>query len=164
MGNMKKLIVLLTAATLLSACNTGGDGELTGVEGRAPAYDQTPYGMVLVEQGSYTMGPSDDDVPWALNAQSKTVSISSFWMDETEITNNEYRQFVHWVKDSLIRQALVDDQLEDYILRDREDNPIMMNKNGQESPRINWEEEIDYNDENGDVQAAIDRIGIYYTG
>jgi hypothetical protein len=40
----------------------------------------------------------------------------------------------------------------------------MMMKNGQESPAINWDTEIEYNDENGDVQAAIEKIGLYYTG
>ena len=27
-------------------------------------------------------------------------------MDDTEITNNEYRQFVHWVRDSIVLAAL----------------------------------------------------------
>ena len=30
-------------------------------------------------------------------------------MDQTEITNNEYRQFVHWVRDSIIRKYLAED-------------------------------------------------------
>ncbi|MBE0652480.1 MAG: SUMF1/EgtB/PvdO family nonheme iron enzyme, partial [Bacteroidales bacterium] len=123
-----------------------------------------PYGMVFIPAGSFVMGPSDEDIAFIQNSGSKTVTVDAFWMDETEITNNEYRQFVYWVRDSLLRQALVDDQLEEHILKDREDNPIMMNKNGQESPRINWNTRIDYQDENGDVQAAVERIGLYYTG
>jgi len=161
---MKKLFSLLIMLAIITSCSNYNNGELVGVQGRKAYTEPDPYGMVFIPNGSFIMGPSDEQVSFAQDNMSKTVSIDAFWMDETEITNNEYRQFVYWVKDSLIRQALVDDQLEDYILRDREDNPIMMNKNGQESPRINWEEEIDYNDENGDVQAAIDRIGIYYTG
>ncbi|MDZ7847859.1 MAG: SUMF1/EgtB/PvdO family nonheme iron enzyme [Owenweeksia sp.] len=31
------------------------------------------------------------------------VSVPSFWIDQTEITNNEYRQFVQWVRDSILR-------------------------------------------------------------
>ena len=34
------------------------------------------------------------------------VSISGFWMDATEITNNEYRQFVYWVRDSVAASEL----------------------------------------------------------
>ena len=44
--------------------------------------------------GSYNMGPNDQDVPWAMTAVSKTVSVQAFWMDETEITNEEFERFV----------------------------------------------------------------------
>ncbi len=33
-----------------------------------------------------------------LNAPTKTVTVRSFYMDDTEITNSEYRQFVEWVQ------------------------------------------------------------------
>ena len=39
-------------------------------------------------------------------ARNKQVSINGFWMDATEITNNEYRQFVWWVRDSLAAKEL----------------------------------------------------------
>ena len=161
---MKKLVSLLFLLAILGSCTNYNNGELVGVQGRKAYVEPDPYGMVFIPAGSFVMGPSDQDISFAQNSMSRTVSIDAFWMDETEITNNEYRQFVYWVKDSLLRQALVDDQIDDYILKDKEDNPIMAIKNGQESPRIDWDAEIDYNDENGDVQAAIERIGLYYTG
>jgi gliding motility-associated lipoprotein GldK len=46
------------------------------------------------------MGPSDEDVNYAYTARNKQVSIAGYWMDATEITNNEYRQFTDWVRDS----------------------------------------------------------------
>ena len=60
-----------------------------------------PYGMVFVPPGTFHMGPSDEDVNFNFTARNKEVSISGFWMDATEITNNEYRQFVYYVRDSL---------------------------------------------------------------
>ena len=57
--------------------------------------------MVLVEGGAYIMGKSDEDLAQLQNAPAKTVTVPSFYMDETEITNSEYRQFVYWVKDSI---------------------------------------------------------------
>ena len=42
------------------------------------------------------------------DAPTKTVTVRSFYMDETEITNSEYRQFVHWVRDSIIRYELAE--------------------------------------------------------
>ena len=52
-----------------------------------------PYGMVEVPQGSFMMGSSDEDLYSSYTYSPKTVQLNSFWMDETEITNNEYRQF-----------------------------------------------------------------------
>jgi len=54
------------------------------------------------------MGKSDDDLPAIGDAPAKTVSLRSYYMDDTEITNAEYRQFVFWVRDSVIRAALAE--------------------------------------------------------
>jgi len=52
------------------------------------------------------MGKSEEDQAKVLNAPTKTVTVRSFYMDDTEITNSEYRQFVEWVKDSIARTRL----------------------------------------------------------
>ena len=52
------------------------------------------------------MGKSDDDFVAVNDAPTKTVTVRSFYMDETEITNAEYRQFVEWVRDSTVRLRL----------------------------------------------------------
>lgn len=52
------------------------------------------------------MGKSEEDQAKVLNAPTKTVTVRSFYMDDTEITNSEYRQFVEWVKDSIARTKL----------------------------------------------------------
>ena len=62
--------------------------------------------MTLVPGGSFIMGKSDDDFVAVNDAPTKTVTVRSFYMDETEITNAEYRQFVHWVRDSTVRLKL----------------------------------------------------------
>ena len=47
------------------------------------------------------------------------VSVQAFYMDATEISNNEYRQFVHWVRDSIAREKLYrrsfDDDAEQWV-------------------------------------------------
>lgn len=162
---MKNLVSLLMLMALLGSCTNYNTGELVGVQGRKAYVEPDPYGMVFVPAGSFMMGPSDQDLSFIQNSSSKTISIDAFWMDETEITNNEYRQFVYWVRDSILRQALVDDQIDDYILKDKEGNPINMLKKGQEAPRINWEFPLDpAKDKDGNIKAAEDRIGLYYTG
>jgi formylglycine-generating enzyme len=106
---MKKLFGFTAAALImLSGCGGGSynNGELTGVSGRKKYYEPEPFGMVFIPQGSFNTGPSDQDVAWAQNSFSKTVTVDAFWMDETEITNNEYRQFVFYVRDSIMRRML----------------------------------------------------------
>ncbi|GJQ07119.1 gliding motility lipoprotein GldK [Capnocytophaga cynodegmi] len=95
--------------TVVYACGRGGDnkGELVGVKGKSWKQPR-PYGMTLIPSGSFIMGSSDDDKAGSLNAPVKTVSVGSFYMDETEITNSEYRQFVNWVRDSIIRTNLAE--------------------------------------------------------
>lgn len=139
---MKKLLFYsIPLALAMAGCSSsGGGGELVGVEGREKYYEPDPFGMVFIPQGSFTMGPSDQDVVFAQNNYSKTVSLEAFWMDETEITNNEYRQFVYWVRDSIMRRML-GEQIDEYqIAEDEMGNPI-------DPPLLNWEEDIDLEDQ-----------------
>lgn len=103
---MKNFIAFTAILTVLISCGRSSDkGELVGVKG-AKWHPEKPYGMTLVPGGSYIMGKSDDDVANVGDAPTKTVTVRAFYMDETEITNSEYRQFVEWVKDSTIRLRL----------------------------------------------------------
>ncbi|MGO4770711.1 gliding motility lipoprotein GldK [Flavobacterium sp. W22_SRS_FK3] len=103
---MKKFIAFATMLTLVIGCGKSGDkGELVGVQG-GKWHPEKPYGMTLVPGGSFIMGKSDGDLAAVEDAPTKTVTVRSFYMDETEITNSEYRQFVEWVKDSTMRVRL----------------------------------------------------------
>ena len=103
---MKKILFLSTVVALLSGCAGSGNGELIGATDRLVWNPTDPYGMVFIPQGSFVMGPSDQDVPFANVSTNQRVSVGAFYMDETEITNNEYRQFERWVVDSMIRTEL----------------------------------------------------------
>ena len=95
-------------------------------------YQADPYGMVFIPAGSYNMGPSDQDVPYAVTTQGKTVTIPAFYMDNTEITNNEYRQFVYWVRDSLAHRLIGGE----HIIEE-----------GEYGERINWRAKIKWDDD-----------------
>ncbi|WP_430900912.1 MULTISPECIES: SUMF1/EgtB/PvdO family nonheme iron enzyme [unclassified Paraflavitalea] len=77
------------------------DGQLHGVNPASRYVFTKPPGMVYIPPGTFHMGPSDEDVNYAYTARNKQISINGFWMDATEITNNEYRQFANWVRDSI---------------------------------------------------------------
>jgi formylglycine-generating enzyme len=107
---MKNLSILITVAAALAVtgCKSGksgkglpDDGQLHGVAPASRYNLSKPPGMVYIPPGTFHMGPSDEDVNYAYTARNKQVSIQGFWMDATEITNNEYRQFVTWVRDSI---------------------------------------------------------------
>lgn len=102
---MKKYISLIAVLALLSSCGGGDRGQLVGAEGKK-WNPEKPYGMTLIPGGAFIMGKSDDDIAGQNNAPPKTVSVRSFYMDETEITNAEYRQFVNYVRDSIVRVNL----------------------------------------------------------
>ncbi|MGI8637113.1 MAG: SUMF1/EgtB/PvdO family nonheme iron enzyme [Segetibacter sp.] len=103
------------AALVMGACGCGNKGKSKGMVNNGQLMGASygniksmgkPIGMVYVPPGTFHMGPSDEDVNFNFTARNKQVSISGFWMDATEITNNEYRQFVWWVRDSLAAKEL----------------------------------------------------------
>jgi gliding motility-associated lipoprotein GldJ len=100
-----------TSCESSSRKNGKGDGEskVTGWFYNDPRYggyiveenypgQQTPKGMVLVQGGRFTMGATDDEMPTVENNSTRrTVSVSSFYMDETEIANVSYREYLFWL-------------------------------------------------------------------
>ena len=139
---MKRLFFYLAALIILGSCGSSGNGELVGVQNRKPYYQPTPYGMAYIPLGSYTMGVGEEDVAYAKIHEPKTVTVAAFFMDETEITNNEYRQFVYWVKDSIARVLLGDILPEDYLIEENR-------KTGEfyDPPFLNWSTRIDWQGE-----------------
>lgn len=130
------LLILITSCGKPGGAGSVG-GELTGV-GSSSWAESTPYGMVLVSRGSIAMGPADSDSLWGITANPKGVSVDAFWMDDTEITNSEYRQFVYWVRDSILRERLADPAYggdETFkITEDRYGDPI--------KPYLNWKKAL----------------------
>jgi len=161
---MKRVTFLLLVILLITACKNNGDGQLVGVKNRPTFVDVNPYGMVYIPAGHFLMGAGDQDVPFALTHQSKNVTISAFWMDETEITNNEYRQFVNWVRDSIAHVLLGEAGDIDGV--GKRGHYLKYGK-GHESegevmePKlINWDEDIPWASKNEDVTAALSPLFI----
>lgn len=118
--------------TIFGACGSTGDsGQLEGVLDRPDWKTINPYGMVYIPSGVVTVGQSDQDIYASHIQRPRQISIQGFFMDDTEITNNEYREFVYWVRDS-IAHTMLDHFIEDDL--------------GNE--RLDWEYEIDWADEN----------------
>ena len=122
MKYIAKMFVMFAIISLMS-CGMGDNGELIGVQGRRPWFHPQPFGTVYIPTGSYHTGQSDEDIFHTYIAPNKQVSVHAMWMDDTEITNNEYRQFVEYVRDSLMRHEMemeieIEDEHDDYTILD----------------------------------------------
>lgn len=153
--NKHLLILLVVVLSVFTSCGKPGGtgsvgGELVGERGSSWA-EVSPYGMVLVSRGSIDMGPSESDSLWGIEANAKGISVDAFWMDDTEITNSEYRQFVYWVRDSIIRERLAAPEFggdETFkISEDRYGDPI--------KPYLNWKKNIPWKRATEDEERAI---------
>ena len=69
-----------------------------GFEAELNFEQETPSGMVFIEGGTFIMGQTGEDVLMENNAIPRQVSVASFYMDETEITNLQYREYIYWLK------------------------------------------------------------------
>ncbi len=147
---------MFAASFLMMSCSSNDRGELVGVQDRPTWYPSEPYGMVFIPQGSFNMGNADQDVPNSTISPTKTISVSSFWIDQTEITNNEYRQFVYWVRDSIARYRLGEDELVEgyeFIDVNNMDDPnffqeyVQMNYPDSMQKHINWDPYLEWRTE-----------------
>lgn len=94
--------------------------------------------MVKVNRGFLKMGSLPEDSLWGKKVPRKDISLDGFWMDETEVTNSEYKQFVAYVRDSILRTRLADPAYggdETYMItEDKDGNPV--------TPHINWKKRL----------------------
>ena len=132
----------IVALTTLTACfggkmasSTGRGGEVTGVSGRGFA-EPTPYGMVMVKRGFLKIGLEKEDSLWGRQTPTK-----------------EYRQFVFWVRDSILRTRLADPAYggdETYLItEDKNGDPV--------TPHLNWKKPLPRKP-NEDEQRAMESL------
>ncbi len=118
-------------------------------------YEPVPYGMVYVKPGHFQMGGGDENMTDDLSS-TKNVSVNSFWIDETEITNSEYRQFIEWVKDSVAAALTFKAGLDDYKATNQDKeiiNPV----------QIDWEKVAEiWNDDKQEVRDILKQM--FYKG
>ncbi len=141
----------------LSACNKPA-GELVGASVAGPLGDAEPYGMRFIRKGSFLMGANDQSTIFAQADDNLMVTVNAFWMDETEITNSEYRQFVHWVRDS-IAFTLLNGNGGDSDMSDGE--YAVKSRRGDGKFYIDWSKKIKWNErfvEGGDMVQTLEPL------
>ena len=105
---MNNNFILILAAITLIGCKTE-KSKLTGWNYNDPKHggfevnsnfveQQTPSGMKFIEGGTFTMGRVEQDVRYDWNNIPRTVTVSSFYMDETEVRNIDYLEYLFWIE------------------------------------------------------------------
>ncbi|RMG80301.1 MAG: gliding motility lipoprotein GldJ [Bacteroidetes bacterium] len=104
---MKTPFILLAATLLLSSCGKE-HSSITGWAYNDPnngGFQKIPYleqetgpNLVLIEGGTYTMGRIEQDVMYDWNNIPRRVTVSSFYMDETEISNFHWLEYLYWLQ------------------------------------------------------------------
>ncbi len=137
-----KQLFLSTAALgmvmLAASCGQpSSQGQLVGDYSNNLTYTEpVPLGMVRIPTGYMKSGYSDEDIKSSMDAPVRSFNMTGFYMDATEITNAEYRQFVNWVRDSIAHVTL---------------GHVEPDDNGID--KINWKEKINWKD--ADVQDQL---------
>ncbi len=132
-----KLLPILVVVCCMVGCNPPA-GELVGAAKSSQFQEAHPYGMVFLRKGSFLMGSNSQSAIFSQDDNNVMVTVHAFWMDESEITNNEYRQFVNWVRDSIAYTLLIEVEGEEseYALQSAYEQD-------EETPvRINWKKKI----------------------
>jgi len=108
--------VMLSAALAITSCKTNKrlDGMDNISKSRTTMQNLTPlapHGMVFVPAGSIIEKEAVTDTSMAVDTVPKTVTVSAFFMDQTEVTNKQYNIFENWVADSVaVTDYLKDDK------------------------------------------------------
>lgn len=109
----KSALGLLVAGAMLSSCHDQGQSPKTGMKyndksnGGFQVFRKTHPapgpGLVPVEGGTFVMGGSaGQDVDYEYNNMRKRKSVHSFYMDETEVSNTDWREYLYWIQTNYI--------------------------------------------------------------
>lgn len=152
-GILAMSVIIVSCMSSRGSADAAG-GEVTGVGGSAIS-EPAPYGMVLIKRGSLKMGTDNTDSLWGKKMPEREISLDAFWMDETEVTNAKYRQFVLWVRDSILRERLADAGYEEYrIEEDKNGDPV--------PPHLNWAKALPWRNPDEDEERVLESVYTYH--
>ena len=105
--NLSSILSLFVLLTVLSGCyyeRSGSTGwaynssDNGGFERPTFFEQQTGPGLILIEGGTFTMGQVEDDLMGSWDNSPRRVTVSTFYMDETEVTNHFWGEYLTWLE------------------------------------------------------------------
>lgn len=73
------------------------DSDWGGFEKKEYLGQETGPGLVFIPGGTFVMGNVEQDVMYEHHNIPRRITVSSFYMDETEVTNVDYREYLYWL-------------------------------------------------------------------
>ena len=107
MNKFNAIIYCALVAVGLSSCakeqssTTGwnyNDPDFGGFEKAYPLGQETGPNLVFIPGGTFTMGLKEQDMTFEANALPRQVTVSSFYMDETEVRNIDWQEYLYWLR------------------------------------------------------------------
>jgi len=109
--SMKKYLLIVLVAMTAVGCNqrelntrvsntTGWnyfDQKTTNFQANEGVGNVNPVGMVPIQGGSFTVGEKDEFLTAPRNNETRTLTVSSFYMDKYEVTNLNWNEYLHWL-------------------------------------------------------------------
>ena len=153
---MKFMLFVAAVAAVVASCSAPA-GELVGVSKAGDFREANPYGMVFIRKGAFMMGANTQSAVFEQPDNIRMQTVEAFWMDETEITNNEYKQFVFWVRDSIAMTRLVEAGMQDYAIQPKDEDF------DEENFTLNWKmrSKIPWGSKDEEVRDAL--ASMYYS-
>ena len=107
--NLKNLAILALSVSVFASCFkkkpeqssvTGwnyNDSKMGGFQVSKEKEQRTGPGLVFVQGGTFTMGATQEDVMRDWNNVPRRVTVNSFYIDQTEVANIHYREYLYWI-------------------------------------------------------------------
>lgn len=106
--NFSILITIICCGLMLSSCKMGkqksrstgwnyNDTKMGGFSVTSANEQQTGPGLVLIEGGTFVIGNTQDNVFYDWNNTARQVTVTSFYMDQTEVRNLDYLEYLYWI-------------------------------------------------------------------
>ncbi|MEY4777599.1 MAG: hypothetical protein RIS13_347, partial [Bacteroidota bacterium] len=148
---MRNLLYLSAVVVLFSACKGGlpfakKKFDKSGVTGwnyndknmggffKSPVKEQgTGPGLVFVQGGTFTMGAADEDVMGDWNNVPRRVTVSSFYIDKSEVANIHYREYLNWIE-----RTFDDPQFEKVVAGAKPDSLVWRSELAANEPLIDY--------------------------
>ncbi len=145
-GSLSAGLMVAAGVLMLSSCNKE-TSPVTGWNYNDPkngGYELLPYseqetgpGLVLIEGGTFTFGRVEQDVNYDWNTIPRRVTVSSFYMDETEIRNFDYLEYLHWLN-RIYAQGGIDDPMYQVYKRALPDTLVWRDRLAYNDPYVEY--------------------------